>query len=160
PYIPLDQLHYTENRIDILSLPREKIVQDSDTPSPSHKRLDHVRADKACSTRHQIAPHRSPLPCTSRRGLLGEAGTMIYPPRPAGDHPTAAGSLHRAGCEDGVVARIPGRGNRAELAARPHLHLAEGDSLEATRSDRLHHCWTDERRKLLLMLVIRHGALK
>src|SRR5438552_2358195 len=28
-----------------------------------------------------------------------------------------AGSLHRAGCEDGVVARIPGRGNRAELLA-------------------------------------------
>ncbi len=61
PHIPLDKFHCTENRIEILSLPREKIVQDSDTLSPSNERLDHVRADKTCSTRYQVLLHRFPL---------------------------------------------------------------------------------------------------
>src|SRR5437879_6171410 len=61
PHIPFDKFHCTENHIEILSFPREKIVQDSDTLSPSHERLDHVRADKTCSTRYQVLPHRFPL---------------------------------------------------------------------------------------------------
>src|SRR5438445_4105407 len=59
-HIPLDKFHCIENRIEILSLPREKIVQDSDTLSPSHERLDHVRADKAGSACHQIPRHCVP----------------------------------------------------------------------------------------------------
>ena len=56
-YIPFDQLHITAHGLKILPLPREEVVQHPDALSSLQQRLDHVRADKACSTCHQIGCH-------------------------------------------------------------------------------------------------------
>ena len=44
------------------------------------------------------------------RSAVRRRGPYDLPSHPTGDHPTGAGSPHRAGCEDGAVARYPGRG--------------------------------------------------
>src|SRR5207245_5828337 len=61
PHVSFDQLHVAVNGLEILPLSREEVIQYLDVLSSLHQSLDHVRADKTCSTRYQVLLHRIPL---------------------------------------------------------------------------------------------------